>query len=522
MRLKAFFAKKCLSRKNCWQLCSRFAASLSLLKCGHSPLREVLELPIAGLSSCDVFALRLASILFCMKVRLLTKDENPDILPRIRSLGHDVQAESAHRVVTLQQDTASLVYVIPYEWCQLARWSQLRVFLARASRYYLVFGDGLSTHQIVNAARDGAYDVLDVADSDERWNEAINNAGNSQALWWELYGGRSGNEEEHLVGASRTMRSLRESVARIGPTDATVLIMGESGTGKERVSEAIHRASGKEVFIPVNCAAIPADLMESELFGVEKGAFTGAHRSKRGLVEAAAGGTLFLDEIGEMDFTLQPKLLRFLETRRARRVGSTKEYTCDIRLISATNKDLRAESENAGFRLDLYYRLSEVVINTPPLRHHKSDIADLARVFLNDVAERLGKNFETMEPELVYKFQNYNWPGNVRELKQAIERLAIYYDGPVMREAWWNVPEPLASETDKKPQETSVTKAPFEEVKPSTVRPANATFAFPNKREKMAMARRLLEESDGDLAWTAAQMGIHPTTLYRWRKAGKV
>lgn len=441
---------------------------------------------------------------------------------RIQSLGHEVQIVSSSNVDALRQNTADLVYLIPYAWCQLARWSKQRVFLARASRYYLVYGDGLSTHQIMNAARDGAYDVLDVADDNERWHEAINNAGNSQALWWELYGGRAGNEEEHLVGASRTMKALRESVARLGPTDATVLIMGESGTGKERVSEAIHRASGREVFIPVNCASIPADLMESELFGVEKGAFTGAHRAKPGLVEEAAGGTLFLDEIGEMDIMLQPKLLRFLETRRARRVGSTKEYTCDIRLIAATNKDLRAESETNGFRLDLYYRLSEVVINTPPLRHHKSDIADLARVFLNDVAERLGKNFESMEPELVYKFQNYNWPGNVRELKQAIERLAIYYDGPIMREAWWSVPEPLASESSAMRSNKHDLPVASEGGIAGVSRPTPPAYAFPNKREKMEMARRLLEESDGDLAWTAAQMGIHPTTLYRWRKSGKV
>lgn len=468
-----------------------------------------------------------------MKVCLLTQEKNPDILKRLQRLGHYVQVEPSNRVTTLGPDSGDLVYLIPYESCLLASWSQQRIFLARASRYYLVFGDGLSTNQIMNAARDGAYDVLDLQDDDERWNEAIHNSANSQALWWELYGGRGGNEEEHLVGASRSMKSLRESVSRIGPTDATVLIMGESGTGKERVSEAIHAASGKSVFIPVNCAAIPPDLLESELFGVEKGAFTGANRSKPGLVEEAAGGTLFLDEIGEMDITLQPKLLRFLEQRRARRVGSTKEYTCDIRLISATNRDLKAESDQGAFRLDLFYRLSEVIINTPPLRHHKSDIADLARVFLNNVAERLGKNFESLEPELVYKFQHYDWPGNVRELKQVIERLAIYYDGPTMREAWWTIPEPIPSRSKPEEKPSATVSREMKQMTPSPMPNMGNTppampamkgrgFGFPNKREKMQIAKRLLDESGGDLAWTAAQMGVHPTTLYRWRKSGKV
>ena len=461
-----------------------------------------------------------------MRVSLLSKEAHPDVLKRIEGLGFKLERPISHRVAPLKQDTTDIIYLISYDWCQLPGWAQQCVFLARTSRCYLVFGDDLSTRSIMSAARDGAYDVLDISDSDARWEEAIQNAGNSQALWWELYGGRSGGEEEHLVGGSRAMRSLRESVARIGPTDASVLIMGESGTGKERVSEAIHAASGKELFVPVNCAAIPQDLLESELFGVEKGAYTGASQAKPGLVEEAAGGTLFLDEIGEMDISLQPKLLRFLETRRARRVGSTKEYTCDIRLVSATNRDLRSESENNRFRLDLYYRLSEVVIHTPPLRHHNSDIADLAQLFLSGAAERLGKNFETIEPELVCKFQQYDWPGNVRELKQAIERLAIYYDGPVMREAWWTPPEDLVLKTRSKPpfedaanESASTTAA---ETVPLPAAPQLSPSRLLNRKEKIEMARKLIEESDGDLSWTAAQIGIHPTTLYRWRKAGKV
>ncbi|MGE9296194.1 MAG: sigma-54 interaction domain-containing protein, partial [Puniceicoccales bacterium] len=311
---------------------------------------------------------------------------------------------------------------------------------------------------------------------------------------------------------------------RIGPTDATVLIMGESGTGKELVAESIHETSGRDPFVTVNCAAIPSELMESELFGAEKGAFTGATRNKPGLVEEAAGGTLFLDEIGELPISLQPKLLRFLETRRARRVGSTKEYESEVRVVSATNRDLRAESQRGTFRLDLFYRISEVILNTPPLRHRPEDIPDLSRLFLEGAAVRLGKNFESLEPDLIFRLQEYKWPGNVRELRQAIERLAIYYDGPVMRGTWWVEPEPPEAESRSASpfpeggQPKSSSREPFPEVAHVSPSPGRAL----NKRQRFEYARQLLEESDGDLSWTAAQLGIHPTTLYRWRKEGKV
>ncbi|MGA2052221.1 MAG: sigma 54-interacting transcriptional regulator, partial [Opitutales bacterium] len=314
----------------------------------------------------------------------------------------------------------------------------------------------------------------------------------------------------------------------LGPTNATVLILGESGTGKERVAEALHAAAGQGPFVPINCAALPDDLLESELFGAEKGAFTGADRTKRGLVEEAAGGLLFLDEIGELPLALQPKLLRFLETRMARRVGSTKEYRADARVVSATNRNLRQDAEAGRFRLDLFYRLSEIILNAPPLRHRPEDIPDLARVFLMNAAERVGKNFESFEPELVYKFQLHDWPGNVRELKQAIERLAFHYDGPVMRAAWWEVPPSREARTAAGAASSVypgglVAGAPAGGVPPAYSFPGyTASGLPPSRRGKVALARRLLEENAEDLTWVAAQVGVHPTTLYRWRKTGKV
>lgn len=478
-----------------------------------------------------------------MQVLVLSQAREPALVTRLQALGHRVQRLAPEKVPALEARTLELVCVVPFSMTTVPDWADARVRLARASRYYVVVGEQMGTREVMAAARDGAHDVLSHGDEDARWEEALTGAARSQELWWQLYGAQQPIDSKTLVGRSSAMQTLRESIQRIGPTDATVLIMGESGTGKERVAEAIHAASGRHPFVTVNCAAIPAELMESELFGVEKGAFTGANRSRPGLVEEASGGTLFLDEIGEMDLSLQPKLLRFLETRRARRVGSTQEYRCQMRVISATNRDLRGDSEAGRFRLDLYYRLSEVILNTPPLRHRPDDIPDLARVFLVGAAERMGKNFERMEPELIHAFQQHRWTGNVRELKQAIERMAIHYDGPVMRASYWVPPAEVTKATTTAPFPAAAsTFAPAAQAPPTPPRPpmapangapvswAHPTERFaegyrpmaPNKREKYQMATRLIEESDGDLAWVAAQMGIHPTTLYRWRKSGKV
>ncbi len=496
-----------------------------------------------------------------MRVALLSTEKSPLFIKTLQGYGLRVERGNAEKVETLSRNTTDLVYMVPFSWLEDPRWTQIRVHLARSSRYYIVEGAGLDTRQIMTAARDGAYDVVDEGDAEERVLEALEKAANAQALWWQLYGAAEDVGEQILVGRSSLLKAVRESIQRIGPTKATILVLGESGTGKERVAEAIHKAYGGGEMIAVNCAAIPSELMESELFGVEKGAFTGANRDKPGLVEEAKDGILFLDEVGELEISLQPKLLRFLENGVARRVGSTKDYHSTARIISATNRDLKRDSERGRFRLDLYYRLSEVVLNLPPLRQRMEDIPDLAPVFLRRAAERLGKNFEILEPELISKFQHYDWPGNVRELKQVVDRLAIHYDGPVMRADWWENPEteerglyegsaqgggafpgqPLPSR--------GRSHAPF---------PAHGGGGFPygeagwgggypgmptpgwdggsragggpqersgrplNRKEKQKLAAKLIKESDGDLTWVAAQLGVHPTTLYRWRKCGKV
>lgn len=457
---------------------------------------------------------------FAMRVVLVTSEKNPPSLRRLQALDLRVQLLAPERIESLERDSTDLVYLVPVALMASPGWNDYRVRLARASRCYIVFGEAMRTSGVMAAARDGAHDVLDLkADNAQRWTVALEHAANAQGLWWQLYGGQGEVDEENLVGRSSAMKALRESIQRLGPTDATILLLGESGTGKERVAEAIHAASGKSPFVPINCAALPADLLESELFGAEKGAFTGADRMKRGLVEEASGGTLFLDEIGELPIALQPKFLRFLETRMARRVGSTKEYRANVRVVSATNRNLRGEAETEQFRPDLFYRLSEIILNTSPLRHRLEDIPDLARVFLRQAAVRVGKNFESLEPELIQKFQQHDWPGNVRELKQAIEGLAFHYDGPIMRAGWWDLPVPRAARSPVATGSVGHEAAGSSGVFPGMALPGPLP---PSRRGRVALARRYLQENNEDLAWVAAQVGVHPTTLYRWRKSGKV
>jgi DNA-binding NtrC family response regulator len=234
-----------------------------------------------------------------------------------------------------------------------------------------------------------------------------------------------------LLGESAAIRALRESIERIAPTDASVIITGESGTGKELAAEAIHRRSPRSAhpFMKINCAAIPDTLLESELFGYEKGAFTGALSRKAGLLESAHRGTVFLDEIGDMDIRLQAKLLRILQEGEFRRLGGTRDLTTDIRIISATNQDLAAHIAGGTFREDLFYRLSVICIQTPPLREHIGDIPILAKRFVADFSRTYGKEEPVMEDEFIAILQAQPWPGNVRELKNCIERAVIFCDG---------------------------------------------------------------------------------------------
>src|SRR5580698_5803979 len=236
---------------------------------------------------------------------------------------------------------------------------------------------------------------------------------------------------ENIIGESPAMKETFEIVKQVAPTRATVLVGGESGTGKELIAKAIHQLSprAKQPFVTVHCAALAPTLLESELFGHERGAFTGAHERRIGRFEQAQGGTLFLDEIGEIDATIQVKLLRFLGERTFERVGSNKTLTADVRLVAATNKNLEELVKTGKFREDLFFRLRVVEINLPPLRERASDIPLLAQKFLREFASENNKSLNDFTADALQLLMNYAWPGNVRELRTAIEHALVLCRG---------------------------------------------------------------------------------------------
>jgi two-component system response regulator PilR (NtrC family) len=284
-----------------------------------------------------------------------------------------------------------------------------------------------STKTAIDALKKGAYDYISkpfdieelkhvVGRALERKRLADENVVLKERVARSTYGA--------VVGVSRRMKALFDLVDRIGKTTSSVLLAGESGTGKELIARAIHQASPRasRPFVSINCGAMPESLLESELFGHEKGAFTGAVREKKGLFQEAEGGTLFLDEIGEMSLTMQVKLLRALQERVVRRVGGNAEEPVDVRIICATNKDLAKKVADRSFREDLYYRINVIPLQIPPLRERRDDIPDLLRHFLKNVCHEQGMPTKKISAEAMRLLEVYSWPGNVRELENLIER----------------------------------------------------------------------------------------------------
>jgi two-component system NtrC family response regulator len=288
--------------------------------------------------------------------------------------------------------------------------------------------------QAVNAMKNGALDHIqkpfdnrDIRRAVARGVERRSLIKNIRRLEAEL-----GTIWGNIVGRSRAMDTVLSLMKRVADTPTTVLIAGESGTGKELIARGIHKASlrSQSPFVSINCAAVPENLLESELFGYEKGAFTGAGSLKQGKFEFADGGSLFLDEVGEMSLNLQVKLLRVLQEHEFQRVGGNKDIKVDVRIIAATNKDLREEVDAGRFRADLFFRLNVVSIDVPPLRERREDIPLLVAHFLNKFGERLGRPVRDVEPDVMSALYRYSWPGNVRELENVIERALVLSRGP--------------------------------------------------------------------------------------------
>ncbi len=303
-----------------------------------------------------------------------------------------------------------------------------------ATQVMMISGHG-SIETAVKAIKLGAYDYIEKPLSLENVTLRVKHALEQYRLAQENRSLRTKVQQKfELVGHSPTMQRLRELIQTAGPTNSRVLIGGENGTGKELVARAIHMHSTRldHPFVAVNCAAIPETLIESELFGHEKGSFTGATSMKRGQFEQADGGTLFLDEIGDMSLSTQAKVLRALQEQQFTRVGGTKLMKVDVRVLAASNKDLEKEIGNGHFREDLFYRLNVVPIVVPPLRERREDIPALVQHFMKTHAEEQGLRMKEVSPEAMVVLQQYDWPGNIRELRNLIERLMIMVPGYVI------------------------------------------------------------------------------------------
>ncbi len=314
-----------------------------------------------------------------------------------------------------------------------------------------------------------------------------------------------------IVGASAKMQRLLRLVSRVAPTDSTVLVLGESGTGKELVARSLHVLSGRarHAFVPVNVGALPETLIESELFGYAKGAFTGAAGERAGLIEEADRGTLFLDEIGDMPLGTQVKLLRTLENNEVRRIGENAPRLVDVRVVAATHRDLRALVDEGRFRADLYYRLNVVQIELPPLRERREDIGLLASFFLDRAARRQRRPGLEFTPAAMLLLERYDWPGNVRELENAIEHAVA-------------VSERRRLEPADLPAEI---RAPRMLPRAAAAAPAPASAAPRPDRDALSLEEvtrqhvlRVLERHQGNTTSASKQLGISRTTLWRMLK----
>jgi DNA-binding NtrC family response regulator len=307
-----------------------------------------------------------------------------------------------------------------------------------------------------------------------------------------------------VLGTTPAMKRLFAMLNRAAPTDATVLLQGETGTGKEAIAEAVHNASrrAKGPFVVVDCGSIPHELLASELFGHARGAFTGATADKQGLIEAANGGTLFLDEIGELALDLQPQLLRALDRRQVRRVGETQAVDVDIRVVAATNRDLRAMVKAGQFREDLYYRLAVVATYVPPLRERKADIPALAAWF----ADRMGRGGFTHSPALLDQLEQHEWPGNVRELRNVVER-ALSLGASSLAELGPDAPDVTPTSESKRtpaPPPADVLELPFKEAKAALVESFERDYLV-----------ALLARHRGNISRAAAEAGIDRNYIHR-------
>ncbi len=375
--------------------------------------------------------------------------------------------------------------------------------------------------ETIGALRGGAYDFIGKPINLEELQVAIRNGIEANRLRREVKLFRRERSQQfsfdQIVGASPAIREMLALARKVAESEvSSVLLQGESGTGKDLVAKAIHYQSSRAEapFVAINCAALPGTLIESELFGYEKGAFTDAKARKEGLFEQAEGGTLFLDEIGELELSLQAKLLRVLEEGSFRRVGGLKDLPLDVRVIAASNRDLKTESEAGRFRADLFYRLSVIQIDIPPLRDRQDDVKLLAEHYIESFRSRLRKNIDGIAPEALAAFRRYKWPGNVRELRNVIERAMILEDDDVITTKY--LPRGLVGES------RAGVEVVTEEGKFATHFRLPADGVSLDGVE-MSLVRQALEQSGGNQTKAAELLNISRDQLrYRMKKLEEI
>ncbi len=448
-----------------------------------------------------------------MPQKILIIDDEQSILESLA----DILEDEGYRVVTatsaaqgqrvLQEENPDLlildVWLPDTDGLEL-----LRVLRQESPSLPVIIISGHGTVEMaVEAIKLGAFDFLEKPLSYDRVVVTVANALRFRALEEENLRLRARITGKGLSGESPAIRRVKTEIERVAPTDATVLIMGESGVGKEVAARMIHELSARRSrpFVELNCAAIPEELIESELFGHEKGAFTGATTVKRGKFELANGGTLFLDEIGDMSLSAQAKVLRVLQEKRFERLGGTRTIEVDVRVIAATNKDLQQEISAGRFRQDLFFRLNVVPIVIPPLRERPEDIPLLVQEFLQELAQHTGLGHKNLEPEVLEALKRYSWPGNVRELRNLIERLVIMASGPKI--TLQDLPQEIYQGG---PSSTSPSQDPW--------------FVCDNFKEARQLferefLRRKMAKFQGNISQTAEAIGLERSYLHRKLKA---
>jgi len=448
-----------------------------------------------------------------MKLTILIVDDEPGVRTSLTGVLHDegyaVEAVATGEACLDRMTRAPVDLILLDVWlpgmdglATLARLRERQV----DTPVILISGHG-NIESAVRAIKLGAFDFVEKPLSLEKTVLVVRNALRQRNLEVENRALRARVDRHHtMVGESAAMRQLREQIAMAAPTNGRVLIRGENGTGKELIARTIHALSRRRAgpFIEVNCAAIPEDLIESELFGHVRGAFTGAGADRRGKFELADGGTIFLDEIADMSLKTQAKVLRVLQEQTLEPVGGTTSVHVDTRVLAATNKDLPAEIRTGRFREDLFFRLNVIPISAPPLQERQEDIQLLAEHFMAGFALEYGRRIKTFDPAAIAVLQRYTWPGNVRELRNVIERLMIM----VARDTISVADVSFLDQEDLGRQERAPA-APHERL---TLHQARDRF------ERDLIVRTLAEQA-GNISQTAETLGVERSNLYRKMKA---